>query len=223
MASGPPNAIAAMNRKPDFLAERLSPPPARRSAERPERGRRRSGRGRSRPLQRRSLRAPRHRPPARPRHAPSAVRRCPVRLHLVQQRPRICPPRPARRNRRRASPGAEAGRPAARHRHQQPTLAEGGPFRPLAGQLSASADRFMARPLPAARARPVPAPPPRPRRLHRRGRASGGRFWAAARAAMRGGGPAPVQVRAVAALARRLGVGPGWLTPNISVMLRRVR
>jgi hypothetical protein len=40
---------------------------------------------------------------------------------------------------------------------------------------------------------------------------------------MRGGGPAPVQVRAVAALARRLGVGPGWLTPNISVMLRRVR
>lgn len=51
----------------------------------------------------------------------------------------------------------------------------------------------------------------------------GGRYWMAARAAMRGGGPAPARVRAVAALARRLGIGPGWLTPNISVMLRRDR
>jgi SAM-dependent methyltransferase len=53
--------------------------------------------------------------------------------------------------------------------------------------------------------------------------ATRGRGWAAARAAMRGGGRPPARVRAVAALGRWLGIGPGWLTPNISVMLRRAR
>lgn len=52
-------------------------------------------------------------------------------------------------------------------------------------------------------------------------KADGGRAWAAGRAAIRGAARPPLQVRAVAALARRLGIGPGWLTPNLSVMLRR--
>jgi SAM-dependent methyltransferase len=51
--------------------------------------------------------------------------------------------------------------------------------------------------------------------------ADGGRSWASARAAMRGTGSAPLPVRAVAAAARLLGLGPGWLTPNLSVMLKR--
>ncbi len=49
-----------------------------------------------------------------------------------------------------------------------------------------------------------------------------GEGWTAARKARRGGGPLPIPLRAVAALARRLGIGPGWLAPNISVMLRRL-
>lgn len=48
-----------------------------------------------------------------------------------------------------------------------------------------------------------------------------GRGWTAARSAIRGGGRLSLPIRAVAALAGRLGIGPGWLTPNISVMLRR--
>ncbi|HEU0100644.1 MAG TPA: class I SAM-dependent methyltransferase [Allosphingosinicella sp.] len=51
--------------------------------------------------------------------------------------------------------------------------------------------------------------------------ADGGRGWASARAAMRGGDTPPFAVRAVAAAARLLGLGPGWLTPNLSVMLKR--
>ena len=51
--------------------------------------------------------------------------------------------------------------------------------------------------------------------------ADGGRSWAAARAARRGARRPPLSVRAVAAAARLLRLGPGWLTPNISVMLRR--
>jgi SAM-dependent methyltransferase len=51
--------------------------------------------------------------------------------------------------------------------------------------------------------------------------ADGGRSWASARAAMRGTQSPPLAVRAVAAAARRLGLGPGWLTPNLSVMLKR--
>jgi SAM-dependent methyltransferase len=69
-----------------------------------------------------------------------------------------------------------------------------------------------------------------PLRLHRLVRsgfsdedfADGGRGWAAARAAMRGGARAPLPYRAVAAAARRLGIGPGWLTPNLSVLLKRL-
>jgi SAM-dependent methyltransferase len=51
--------------------------------------------------------------------------------------------------------------------------------------------------------------------------ADGGRSWASARAAMRGAESPPLPVRAVAAAARLLGLGPGWLTPNLSVMLKR--
>lgn len=53
--------------------------------------------------------------------------------------------------------------------------------------------------------------------------ANRGHGWSAARAAMRGGGRPSLPARMVAALARGLGIGPGWLTPNISVMLRRAR
>lgn len=45
--------------------------------------------------------------------------------------------------------------------------------------------------------------------------------WLAARAATGRAGQAPLPFRAVAMLGRVLGIGPGWLTPNISVMLRR--
>lgn len=51
--------------------------------------------------------------------------------------------------------------------------------------------------------------------------AGGGRCWTAARAAMRGTRSAPFPIRAIAAAARWLKVGPGWLAPNISVMLKR--
>lgn len=51
--------------------------------------------------------------------------------------------------------------------------------------------------------------------------AGGGRAWEKARAAMKGGRRPALHYRAVAALARLMAVGPGWLTPNISVMLRR--
>ncbi|HEX8481377.1 MAG TPA: hypothetical protein VF650_05710 [Allosphingosinicella sp.] len=69
---------------------------------------------------------------------------------------------------------------------------------------------------------------PEPPRLHRLVRsgfsdedfADGGLGWARARAAMRGGARAPLPYRAVAA-ARRLKIGPGWLTPNLSVLRKR--
>lgn len=49
----------------------------------------------------------------------------------------------------------------------------------------------------------------------------GGAAWLAARRAVRGGARASATLRAAAALARALGVSPGWFGPTISVMLRR--
>lgn len=48
-----------------------------------------------------------------------------------------------------------------------------------------------------------------------------GRKWLLARAAVRSTGRAPTPFRLVARSARLLGIGPGWLTPSLSVMLRR--
>ena len=48
-----------------------------------------------------------------------------------------------------------------------------------------------------------------------------GRKWLGARAAARGLASPPAHFRLVARAANVLGVGPGWLTPNISVLLRR--